>query len=289
MFTDVLTGNFLIGLREGLEASLVVAILVAYLRKTGRGDRLPAVAVGVGAAVALSLGFGALLVFTSNELPFKQQELFGGGMSIIAVCFVTWMIFWMKRNSRSLATELHTKTDHALQGGMLAMAATAFLATGREGLETALFLWPSLRASGYHAGTGAVAGIVASVVLAWLIYRRAVHLNLATFFKVTGAGLVVVAAGVLAYGVHDLQEADVVPGLGARAFDVSNTIPPSSWYGTLLKGIFNFQPDPTWLQVVVYLAYLIPVMAIFLLPARGRGRPAVTGTADASPRRPVSV
>jgi len=264
VISDILSGNFLIGLREGLEAALIVSILVAYLKKTGRTDRLAALWAGVGAAVGVSLAVGALLVFTSHELSFKAQETFGGTMSVIAVGFVTAMVFWMKRNSRALSGELKQKADAALTGGALAMATTAFLATGREGLETALFLWPSLKATGYDAGLGAVLGIAGAVVLAYLLYKRSVKLNLAAFFKFTGAGLVVVAAGVLAYGLKDLQEADVLPGIGSRAFDIAGTVPPSSWYGTLLRGVFNFQPDPTWLQVVAYLAYLGPVMYLFL-------------------------
>jgi len=264
LISDILSGNFLIGLREGLEAALVVSILVAYLKKTGRTDRLAALWVGVGAAVTISLAVGGVLVFTSSELSFRAQEMFGGTMSVIAVCFVTGMVFWMKRNSRTLSGELKGKADAALSGGALAMASTAFLATGREGLETALFLWPSLRATGYDAGAGAVLGILGAILLTYLIYKRSVHLNLAAFFKVTGAGLVVVAAGVLAYGLKDLQEAGAIPGIAARAFDISSTIPPSSWYGTLLKGVFNWQPNPTWLQVVAYLTYLVPVMYLFL-------------------------
>lgn len=273
MISEILTGNFLIGLREGLEAALIVSILVAYLKKTGRTDRLAALWLGVGVAVGLSLSVGALLVFTSSELSFKAQELFGGVMSIVAVAFVTAMVFWMKRNSRSLSGELREKADAALSGGALAMASTAFLATGREGLETALFLWPSLKATGYDASVGAVLGILCAVVLAYLIYKRSVHLDLGAFFKVTGAGLVVVAAGVLAYGLHDLQEADVLPGLDALAFDVSSAVPPSSWYGTLLKGVLNWQPDPTWLQVLAYLAYLVPVLVLFLGRARSATDP----------------
>jgi len=264
VISDILSGNFLIGLREGLEAALVVSILVAYLKKTGRTDRLAALWLGVGAAVGISLTVGAVLVFTSHELSFKAQEAFGGTMSVVAVAFVTGMVFWMKRNSRTLSGELKGKADAALSGGALAMASTAFLATGREGLETALFLWPSLRATGYDAGVGALLGILGAVVLAYLLYKRSVHLNLAAFFKFTGAGLVVVAAGVLAYGLKDLQEAGVLPGIGSRAFDISSALPPSSWYGTLLKGVFNWQPDPTWLQVAAYLGYLVPVMYLFL-------------------------
>ncbi len=282
MISDILSGNFLIGLREGLEAALVVSILVAYLKKTGRTDRLPALWLGVGTAVGLSLAVGALLVFTSHQLSFKAQETFGGLMSIIAVGFVTAMVFWMKRNSRTLSGELKGKADAALTGGALAMASTAFLATGREGLETALFLWPSLKATGYDAGLGAILGILGAIVLAYLLYKRSVHLNLAAFFKLTGAGLVVVAAGVLAYGLHDLQEAGVLPGIGSRAFDVAGTVPPSSWYGTLLKGVFNWQPDPTWLQVVAYLAYLVPVIWLFLRTPRQATRPSPAPSAAAS-------
>lgn len=263
-------GNFLIGLREGLEASLVVSILVAYLVRTGRRESLRPVWTGVAAAVAASLGVGALLTFTSRELSFQAQEAFGGIMSIVAVALVTWMVFWMRTQARYLKAELQHQVDAALAGGAGALAVVAFLAVGREGLETALFLWPAIRAAGSGAGPagGAVLGLLAAVVLAWLVYRRSVALNLALFFKITGAALIVVAAGVLAYGVHDLQEAAILPGLHDLAFDVSRQIPPSSWYGTLLKGIFNFSPASTWLEAAAYLAYLVPTMVLFFRPPR---------------------
>jgi high-affinity iron transporter len=261
--------NFLIGLREGLEASLVVGILVAYLVRTGNRDRLPAVWAGVGAAVVASMAVGAALTFTSRSMSFTAQEAFGGGMSIIAVGFVTGMVFWMRRQARALRDELHGKLDMALAGGGFALFLVALLAVGREGLETALFLWTSVEAAGSSTSpvVGAAIGLVVAVVIGWLIYRQSVRLNLATFFKVTGAGLIVVAAGVLAYGIHDLQEARILPGLHSLAFDVSRTIPPSSWYGTLLKGIFNFSPASTWLEVAAYLAYLVPVMFLFFRPS----------------------
>jgi len=260
--------NFLIGLREGLEAALVVGILVAYLVKAGHRDRLRPVWLGVVAAVALSLAVGATLTFTSHSLSFEAQEGFGGSMSIIAVAFVTWMIFWMRTQARHLKTELHGKVDTALRHGALALALMAFLAVGREGLETSLFLWPTLQSagSGLAPGVGAVLGLATAVVLGYLVYRRSVHINLATFFTVTGAALVVVAAGVLAYGVHDLQEAGVLPGLANLAFDVTKQVPPSSWYGTLLKGTLNFSADATWLQVIAYVVYIVPTMALFFRP-----------------------
>lgn len=262
--------NFLIGLREGLEATLVVSILVAYLVKTGNRTRLSSVWTGIAVAVAVSLAFGALLTFTSNSMGFAAQERFGGLMSIAAVGFVTWMIFWMRRTARFLKTELHGKLDAALTMGALALVLTAFIAVAREGLETSLFLWAAAQSAGSGATplVGATLGILTAVVLGYLLYKRAVTINLAKFFTWTGAALIVVAAGVFAYGVHDLQEAGSLPGLGSLAFDVTGAIPPDSWYGSLLKGIFNFSAATTWLQAAVWLLYIVPVMVLFFRPAR---------------------
>ena len=270
--------NYLIGLREGLEASLVVCILIAYLVKTGRRDAIRPIWIGISIAVLIAMGFGCVLEFGSQELTFQAQEALGGSLSIIAVGLVTWMVFWMRRTARHLKSELHGKLDAALAMGTGALVATAFLAVGREGLETALFVWASVHAA--SDGTprpliGVALGLATAVLLGWLFYRGALKINLAKFFTWTGGMLVVVAAGVLAYGFHDLQEADVLPGLTHLAFDISGAIPPDSWYGTLLKGVFNFQPDPTVLQVTVWLLYLIPTLALFLAPvgfASGKGK-----------------
>ena len=265
-----MVANYLIGLREGLEASLVVSILVAYLVKSGRRDRLAPVWAGVFAAVALSLSFGAALTFTSGQLSFQAQEAFGGTLSIIAVGFVTWMVFWMRRTARSLSSELRGRMDAALAMGTGAMVLTAFIAVGREGLETSLFIWSAVQATGQSTEPvlGAVLGLITAVVIGYLFYKGALRINLGTFFKWTGAFLIVVAAGVLSYGIHDLQEAGILPGLNSLAFDVSNAIPPSSWYGTLLKGTVNFTPATTWLQAIAWTAYILPVFVLFLRPSR---------------------
>lgn len=260
--------NYLIGLREGLEAALVVSILVAYLLRTGRSDRLKPLWVGVGLAVAMSLGIGALLTFTRHGLDtFKAQETFGGVLSIVAVGFVTWMIFWMRRTARTMRAELQGRLESALAGGVGGIVATAFVAVAREGVETALFVWTAAQAAGSTAAplVGAFLGIATSVALAYLLYRKAVHLDLAKFFTWTGAGLIVVAAGVLAYGVHDLAEAGYLTGdLFARPlFDVSAQVPPGSWYGTLLRGTINFRPAPAAAEVAVWLVYLTVCMALF--------------------------
>ena len=272
-------GNYLIGLREGLEASLVVCILVAYVVKTGRRDALRPVWAGIAFACTISLAFGAALEFGSQELTFEAQEMLGGSLSIIAVGLVTWMVFWMRRTARHLKKDLHGKLDAALAMGTGALVATALLAVGREGLETALFVWASVRASGEGSASpliGVLLGIATAIVLGWMFYRGALKINLSKFFTWTGGMLVIVAAGVLAYGVHDLQEARFLGGLQDKAFDISATIPPDSWYGTLLKGVFNFQPDPTVLQAAVWALYLIPTLVLFLAPV-GFGR-SVRGT-----------
>jgi high-affinity iron transporter len=273
--------NFLIGLREGLEAALVVGILIAYVRKLGRVDVLRRIWFGVALAVLLSLGIGALLTFGAYGLTFAAQELIGGLLSIVATAFVTWMIFWMLRAARGLSSQLRHEVDAHLSGAGWGLVLVAFLAVGREGIETALFTWAAVQASGSttYPLAGAGLGILVAVVLGYLIYRGVLSINLNKFFTYTGVFLIVVAGGVLAYGVHDLQEAGFLPGLNSLAFDVSAAVPPDSWYGTLLKGVFNFSPATTVFEAAAWLVYVIPVMTIFILSVRrdpGQRPPAVT-------------
>lgn len=263
---SVVLPNFLIGLREGLEAALVVGILVAYLVKTGRRDLLPQLWAGVTLAVVVSLAFGALLTFGPRGLTFEAQEAIGGTLSIVAVGLITWMIFWMGKTARHLKSDLHGKLDEAVAAGRWAVLVMAVLAVGREGLETALFLWAGAQATGQTVEplVGALLGILVAVALGWAVYKGAVRLNLRVFFAWTGLLLIVIAAGVLSYGVHDLQEAGVLPGLHNLAFDVSAQVPPSSWYGTLLKGTVNFSPATTWLEALAWTAYIVPVMTVYV-------------------------
>ncbi|GAA3385616.1 iron uptake transporter permease EfeU [Cryptosporangium minutisporangium] len=287
---DYFFPNLLIGLREGLEAALVVSILVAYLVKTERRNRLPLVWAGVAAAIAVSVAFGALLTYAITGLDtFKQQELAGGFLSIVAVGLVTWMIFWMRRTARHLKADLTGKLEAAIAMGAGAVALMAFLAVAREGLETTLFFFSAAQQAESELGPllGFLAGIVIAVALAFALYRGAVRINLGTFFTWTGALLVVVAAGIFSYGFHDLQEAEVLPGLNTLAFDVSAQVPPDSWYGTLLKGIFNFQPQTTVLQAIAWTAYLVPVLTFFLWPSRTKSPTAVA--ADGGDSRTTQV
>ncbi|MEO5663899.1 MAG: iron uptake transporter permease EfeU [Nocardioides sp.] len=282
--------NYLIGLREGLEAALVVSILVAYLVKSERRHLLPRIWSGVALAVVISLAFGAALTFGPRGLTFEAQELIGGTLSIIAVGFVTWMVFWMARAAPGLGAELRGQIDRAADAGRWSLALVAMLAVGREGLETALFLWAATNAATdgtaatWEPLAGAALGILTAVVLGWLIYRGALSINLSTFFTWTGAFLIVVAAGVLAYGVHDLQEARFLPGLHNLLFDVSEQVPPTSWYATLLKGIFNFSPRTTKLEGLAWVLYLVPTLSVFLVSVRRR-----TAAAPSRPAAPAPV
>jgi high-affinity iron transporter len=283
-----MVANFLIGLREGLEASLVVSILIAYLVKTGRQQLLPRIWLGVGVAVAVSLAFGAVLTFGPKGLTFTAQEAIGGTLSIVAVAFVTWMIFWMARTARAMSGELRSAIDRAAEAGRWSLAVVALLAVGREGLETAIFLWAATQAATGTTGSsvqpllGAVLGLVVAVVLGYLVFRGAVKINLSRFFFWTGIFLIFVAAGVLSYGVHDLQEAGILPGLNTLAFDVSRVVPPSSWYGTVLKGVFNFSPATSVLEAVVWIAYVVPVLTLFVRQGRHRAAPASRPATTAS-------
>lgn len=269
--------TFLTGLREGLEAALVVSILFSFLVRGDHRNRIPALWSGVAFAVLVSFGFGAILHYTSANLSFEAQEAFGGVLSIVAVVFVTWMVFWMRRAAHTLKGDLQDRMTAAVELGAGGVFVAAMLAVGREGLETALFLYPTFQAQGAGAGpaAGALLGILTSVAAGLLIYRGVVNLNLATFFRFTGAALIVIAAGVLAYGVHDLQEANLVPGLHTLAWDISG-YRVTSWYGTLVKGIFNLGPQMTVLEVMTYLLYLAPTMFLFLRPIAPRPTPITT-------------
>jgi len=283
-------GNYLIGLREGLEAALIVTILIAYIVKIDRKDVLPRIWLGVGLAVLLALGIGAALTFGTYGMSFTAQEVVGGVLSIIATGLVTWMVFWMLRTARDLKGHLQGNIDRHLIGSGVGLVLVAFLAVGREGIETAVFLWAAVQASGANTLPliGAALGILTAVGLGWLIYSGMLRINLSRFFTWTGAILIIVAAGVLSYGVHDLQEAGVLPGLNSLAFNVSGAIPPGSWYGTLLKGTLNFSPATTWLEMLVWLGYVVPTLSLFIARSRGGVRPTPAAPVAPAPTSPVA-
>jgi high-affinity iron transporter len=271
--------TYLIGLREGLEATLVVSILIAFLVKSGRKDRLAQVWIGVGLAVGLSVFFGWLLSYTSTTLlqSYEQRELFEAVTSVLAVVFVTWMIFWMRKAARSIAGELRGKLQEALEVGSIAVAVMAFFAVVREGLETSLIFYSAVQGAADNSRPlyALLVGIASAVVIGYLMFATAVRINLSVFFTWTGALLILVAAGILKYGVHDFQEANVLPGLNNLAYDISGVLDPSAWYTALLTGMFNITPTASVLETIAWAAYAIPVLVFFLRPARKKA-PVVT-------------
>ncbi|MFN8015939.1 MAG: iron uptake transporter permease EfeU [Acidimicrobiia bacterium] len=266
-------GNFLIGLREGLEASLVVSLLIAYLKRIHDNKALKPLWIGVGLAIAMSIGLAALLTFTSTSLlqSFESREAFGGIMSLIAVGFVTWMIFWMKKMGRHLKDLLEEKMHEAVVAGTFAITACAFVSVSREGVETSLFFWSSLQSTRDSVDNnslvplwGFLIGITAAVAISIALYKKLLKINLGKFFTRTGLLLIFVAAGIAAYAFHDLQEAGIIPGINNISFDATSVLDPNSIHGAIFRGIIPISPQPTWLEIAIFLAYIGVVMSLYI-------------------------
>jgi high-affinity iron transporter len=275
--------NLLIGLREGLEAGLVVSILLAALRKAtpaegGRRISSAPVWLGVLGAVMLAGSFAAVLTYSASELSSRAQEAVAGLLSVLAVGLVTGMVFWMRRTAAGLSTQLRSEVQRAVAIGAGALTVTAFLAVGREGLETTLFLWAAVQASGSTVAplVGAGLGLAAAVALCWLLYRRAVRLNVGVFFNRTAVALIVIAAGVLSHGLGDLQTAGVLPGQHWIAFDLTGHVDPGSWWVSLLTGVTELSPKMTVLQAVAWVTYLAVVIPAFIRAGRSAAVPRPT-------------
>ncbi|MFG1794482.1 iron uptake transporter permease EfeU [Nocardia sp. NPDC049149] len=273
-----LFGSGLIGLREGLETGIVVMILAAFLVKSDRRDSLKWLWLGVGAAVLMVLAIFAGIHYGTSTVSGLAAEAVAGVASLVAVVIVTAMVLWMRGAATHISKDLRAGMSHATEVGGLAVLSLSFLAVGREGVETALLMvgyaentsgssWPLL---------GLLLGILVAVVVTIALYFGAVRVNLAKFFTYTGALLVVVAAGILAYGIRAIQTVGWLPGGANVAFDISGFYDQSSWYGSTLAGLFNIRPDPTVLQVIAWSVYLVVVMTLFLRPRR-------TDSADSSP------
>ncbi|OKL46903.1 iron transporter [Boudabousia liubingyangii] len=291
MYYNAFIGNFVIALRESVEASLVVGILVAYLVKAGRKDILPKMWAGVAAATAIPLLGGAYLTWSRFTMKQEAQEAMGGYLSLIAAAFVTWMMFWMTAKASDLSGEVKNAAGKALAtGSSWAIVWLAIFSVGREGLETALFVMATIQSSAASAfwipTLGMLAGIAAGIFVGWLVYRGSRQINLRLFFKLTGFLLIFVAAGILSYGIGDLQEANILPGHGVALYDLSQSvysvISPNSWWWAILEAMFNVQLAPTALQVIAWCLYVGIALPVFLIVMR-RGR------ATSQPKRKATI
>ena len=265
----MLFANLLIGLREGLEAAMVVTILAAYLTKSGHSKQMRWVWAGVAAAIAVTLAVFAIIYYGTKTLTTVGQEIIGGIGSLVAVALVSYMLLWMHGVSKNMKAELEGKLEHAIAVGPGSVFVLAFMAVVREGIETALLVFDTFAyGSSATPALGLSLGIAIAVAVAVAMYFGAIRINLRTFFRVTGILLVIVAAGILRYGLTDLQEAGLLPGLHTLAFDVSHIIAPGTALATFIEGIFNLVPAPTTLSMVGWAVYLVIALYLFLRPTK---------------------
>ena len=287
--------SFLITLREGLEIALVIAILAAYLVKSGRSAMLRSMWVGVAAAAGVCVAAGVAFHLLVGNFEGKSEQFIEGALAASAAVVLTWMIFWMRKNARGLSTELRAKLEGATTGK--AVTVVAFVAVAREGFETVLFLLSAENGTSSAASviTGGVLGLIASSILGVVVYKRGQKLSLQTFFKVTGLLLIMFAAGLVGKAFHEFRE--------FFGFETGRLIAPPVWnladgpfasgkVFDFLKGFFGWTSDPEPIRVFTYVAYLIPVLWLFLKSpkptATAQSTPAATPPTAASPKVPAT-
>ena len=265
---------FLIMLREGLEMALIVAIVLAYLRQIGRRNEFKTVWAGTAAAIGISIVAGIIVFAAVGELEGRGEEIVEGVTAFLAAGLLTWMVFWMRRQARLIKSELHTKVDVAVAAGSaLAIAGVAFFAVLREGLETVLFLLGSSvgHERALDRAIGGIAGVAVAVFVGYLIYSGSRRVNLRSFFKLTGFFVLVFAAGLVAKGVHEFQEAGFFGTFNEHLWAISSSFlnPDSSRFAEFLKGLFGWNPEPSVEMVIAYFAYLLPIGFVFYHGTRG--------------------
>ncbi len=263
---------YLIMLREGIEAALIVGIVASYLKQTDRSRYMPAVWLGVVLALIICGALGFALTVTGAEFPQKQQEAFEGFVALVAVGVLTSMVFWMKKAAKSIKSELHGSVDAALgrsKNGALGLVAMAFFAVGREGLESVFFLLATFQQDvGLGPPVGAILGVLSAVAFGAAITYGGIRLDLRRFFRWTSVLIVFVAAGLLAGGLRAFHEAGLWNGFQGQAFDLSGVLPGDSVFGMLLTGMFGYQDAPTIGEVAVYVAFLVPALWFLFAPSR---------------------
>jgi high-affinity iron transporter len=268
-----LTSGLLTGLREGVEAALIVGIVASYLVRTGHRRLLGQVWLGVGGAIALSAALGVTIFLTLGELPAPWEQLFEATMLAVAAGVVTWMLFWMRRASASVSADLRGAIDRAVAaGGGLGLALLAFTAVLREGVETAVFLTgqaTAASAAGSGAASvlvGAVAGLLLAVALGVGFYRGSRRLHLPTFFRWTGIALIAIAAGLVSMAAHELVEIGAIPFGTATAYDLSAVLPHQTGVGAFLRALFGYSATPEQTTLALHLGYLVVVLGLYLRP-----------------------
>jgi len=277
--------SFLIVLREGLEAALIVAIILAYLAKTNNVKQFKSVWMGLAGAVVVSILTGFIIFVTAGELPERGEEIFEGIAMLTAVGVLTWMIFWMKKVSRQIKKELEEKVDKALEvGSSLAIATIVFIPVVREGWETALFLFSITRSATVLSSlVGGILGLAGAILLGYSFYRGTKRLNLRAFFNITSILLIFFAAGLLAHGIHELQEVSIVPSIVEHVWDINYILDETSVFGEFFKALFGYNGNPSLVEVLAYVIYLLGAMVVYFGPGFKIKAPAPDKTSPQNP------
>jgi high-affinity iron transporter len=261
--------SLLITLREGLEAALIIGIILAYLARTDHREAFQAVWLGTGLAIAASLIAGVTVYFSAGALEGRGEELFEGAAMLTAAGVLTWMIFWMRKQAADIKRHLHAQIQSSLRSGSsLGLIGLAFIAVAREGIETVLFLFAATRVaeSAALSALGGLLGLAIAIGIGYSIYKGTSRLNLRVFFNVTGLLLILFAAGLLAHGIHEFQEAGIIPVLVEQVWDVSSLIPETSVLGRFLTAIFGYNANPSLLEVIAYMLYMSFTLVSYFRP-----------------------
>ncbi|MGE5249887.1 MAG: iron uptake transporter permease EfeU [Bacteroidota bacterium] len=271
--------SYLLSLREGIEAALIIGIVLGALRKIRRTDLLPALWWGAASAAALSLLVAFLLTLFGLELEGPAEPLYEGFTMLLAAGILTWMIFWMSQQARTLKTDLEEGVHRAAAStGRRAIFGLAFLAVVREGVELALFLTASVFATNtLQTAIGAALGLGTAILLGWSIFATTVRLDLRRFFQVTGFLLILFAAGLVAHGVHEFNEIGLIPAVIERLWDANAFLPAESILGQLMKALFGYNPTPSLTEMMAYFGYMAAILAV-LRSSQKKTAPAVTQT-----------
>jgi high-affinity iron transporter len=278
------TSGLLTGLREGVEAALIVAIVLAYLAKTGNNRYAGRVWLGAGLAMVTSLVVGIALWVTVGGFQEPYEQIFEGLTMLVAAGVVTWMLFWMRRQAASVKGELQAAVDRALtQGSIWGLAFLAFTAVIREGIETSLFLVGQVNSADDAASSvlvGALVGLAIAVAIGYVFYQGTRRINLASFFRWTGVGLIFIAAGLLSHAIHEFIEVGVITFGTQTAFDISAVLPHEDGIGQFLRALFGYTSTPEVITLVAWATYIVVVLALFLRPVRRRPAPVAAPTSQ---------
>lgn len=262
--------SLLVTLREGLEAGLIVVIILTYLRNAEQRSHWRYVLVGTAAAVGVSAVVGAAIFVAAGKFEGRAEQVFEGSAMLTAVVVLSWMIVWMKSQAPRIRGQLQAQVQSALAvGSALALAAVPFVAVLREGVETALFMFAATRtATPIESTLGAAIGLAGALAVSYAFYRGGRRINLRLFFNITGVLLIFFAAGLLAHGIHEFQEAGVVPAVVEHVWDINSILSDGEGLGEWLKGIFGYNANPSLVEVVAYPLYLGTAFWYFLRPTR---------------------